>query len=332
MPPKAMNRAHRTLVFTWNNPTYEILTTCFGLLVKYVICQLEMGNEGTPHYQGYAVFSRPVKYEQAARELGLPEGQAHFEGARGTPEDNRRYCTKAGALEAPIEFGDINEVGQGKRSDLKAAAATAMDVTVPVCDMYLQHPTVTMRYSKGMDKLRDAAEKKALEGQVLLSKRRKVKCHVYWGPAGSGKTTKALQHSDLYILPSSEQGSTIWFDGYMGQKNILIEDFTPNCVSIKSMLNICDGAPMRFPIKGGFILPAWTRVYITSNYHPQAWYTQIEPESQAALSRRLTRIEKVDLPEPRFGGGQQVSWNDMSDQDDGSCSDTSSDSDVQIVE
>lgn len=327
-------RAHRNLCFTWNNPPDDFLldlSHC-GELVRYAIASLEIGENGTPHYQGYASFNRGVRYRQAARELGMPEGKVHFEPANGTAAENKAYITKDPWY--TTEFGDLKEVGQGKRSDLAAAAAAAADVTIPMCDVILQHSSAAMRYSKNMNVVRAAALVKERQNIPAITKRREVKTTVYWGPAGSGKTTRALKRKDLFILPSNDRDGVIWFDGYMGQKNILIEDFTPNCIGQKALLNICDGAPMAFAVKGAFVPAEWTAVYITSNYHPKNWFTHIEPETQRALARRLNRIKEVKLPPNRFGADdQEIKWADASDQDEsGSDTSSESDSDIQIIE
>lgn len=326
---EAKSSAHRCICFTWNNPAYMMTTDELGPLVKYMVASLECGNQGTDHYQGYAVFSRPVKYQQAARELGLPEGKVHFEPARGSPAQNRDYCTKD-AYAITIEHGDIASVGQGKRTDIAAAAESAADLSMPLCDVYLQHPTVSMRYSKGIGVLRTAAMVQARRERQAIAERRQVTVHVYWGPPGAGKTTQALKVKDLYIVPCNEQDNKIWFDGYMGQKNILLEDFTPNSVGLKALLCILDGAPMDFAVKGGFVRAEWTGVYITSNYHPKNWYTQIAPESLQALARRTNTGGVIYFPPKpsRFGPvlvqNNDVQWNDMDAQ--------FSDSDVEIIE
>jgi hypothetical protein len=269
------------------------------------------------------VYNRPVKFRQAAAELGIPDGAAHFEPTRGTPEQARDYCKKD-----PLEFvehGDFAAVGQGKRTDLSAAAASAADTKMPMCDVILNHQGVAMRYSRGIHVVRAAAMVKERQAMRAIDQRRQVTTHVYWGVAGAGKTTRALKNKDLYILPYAGD-KVIWFDGYMGQKAILLEDITPNCIALKALLNICDGAPMDFAVKGAFVRAEWTDVYITSNFHPKGWFTDITPESQAALARRMTEVIEFKAPPARFGQSDEVKWNDTDPQW------SDSDSDVQIIE
>lgn len=69
--------------------------------LNYAILGREIGESGTPHIQGYVhlsarhykAISCGIKFWKTL----LPGGQAmHFENARGTDEDNTRYCSKDG--------------------------------------------------------------------------------------------------------------------------------------------------------------------------------------------------------------------------------------------
>lgn len=66
--------------------------------VKYLIVGEEVGENGTPHLQGF------IHLDADRKKCGLkfwkeelPGGKrAHFEAARGTDEQNSKYCTKSG--------------------------------------------------------------------------------------------------------------------------------------------------------------------------------------------------------------------------------------------
>lgn len=57
---------------------------------RFIVYQLEVGESGTPHLQGYVVFKKPMRLS-AVRQL-IP--RAHLDIARGTNEQNIAYCTK----------------------------------------------------------------------------------------------------------------------------------------------------------------------------------------------------------------------------------------------
>ena len=81
--------------------------------MKYLVYQLEMGESGTPHFQGYIQMNKPVRFTHFHPMLE----RAHFEVSKGTPEQATAYCTKEDTrLEGPWVFGEIQ--GQGKRNDI----------------------------------------------------------------------------------------------------------------------------------------------------------------------------------------------------------------------
>lgn len=106
----------RAACFTLNNPTPEAEARLTQLgndleLVKYLVFGREKAPEtGTPHLQGYVQFAKRPTFNKA-KEL-LPAG-AHIEAAKGSPQQNRTYCTKDGDF---VEFG--TPPVQGKRTDL----------------------------------------------------------------------------------------------------------------------------------------------------------------------------------------------------------------------
>lgn len=111
-PDKNNNLAKRWC-FTLNNYTQEdedrlrSLTIDDG--VNFLIFEPEVGDSGTPHFQGF------VKLDKKKRPTQLRKlvGPAHFIVAKGTDQQNIDYCSKDGN---PYIYGEKGK-GQGKRSD-----------------------------------------------------------------------------------------------------------------------------------------------------------------------------------------------------------------------
>ena len=70
-------------------------------ILKYVIGR-EIGKNGTAHLQGYYYFKSPKKFKQI-KEIN---NRAHWEAAKGNPEQNYKYCSKEGDY---IEYGYTTE-------------------------------------------------------------------------------------------------------------------------------------------------------------------------------------------------------------------------------
>lgn len=107
----------RRWVFTLNNPTQDektFLNTKFEdrNIFKYAVYGNEIGQNGTPHLQGFFVLSSP---KRLAGVRTLLSDRAHFEAAVASSEQAADYCKKDGDF---IEFGTLpNE--RGRRRDLE---------------------------------------------------------------------------------------------------------------------------------------------------------------------------------------------------------------------
>jgi hypothetical protein len=123
---------------------------------------------------------------------------------------------------------------------------------------------------------------------------RDVQTIVFWGDTGTGKTRRARddaknRHLDLY----KKMCGTKWFDGYRGEKALLLDEFMgdrgqSDAEGIQQMLQWLDGHPLRVESKGATVPAMWTKVYITSNLPPKAWFPRADPKHVEALMRRIT--------------------------------------------
>lgn len=106
----------RRYCFTLNNPTQGESDLIAQLLAdadrcKYGIVGRETGESGTPHLQGFVIFSNVQRFNAAKR---LISPRAHLEPARGTSAQAAEYCKKDGDFD---EYGTLSE--QGKRNDFE---------------------------------------------------------------------------------------------------------------------------------------------------------------------------------------------------------------------
>jgi len=86
--------------------------------ISYVVYQLERGLSGTNHLQGYCQFSSRKTLRQVKDLLQGPFPSSHLEKAKGSPEQNRKYCTKEESrVDGPWEFGTMSK--PGKRNDIQ---------------------------------------------------------------------------------------------------------------------------------------------------------------------------------------------------------------------
>ncbi|AXQ65795.1 MAG: putative viral replication protein [Cressdnaviricota sp.] len=101
--------------FTTNNYNEEHVLRLRSLYeedkVNYICFGKEIGEQGTPHLQGYASFEKQSRFNSVKKLI--PD--SHLSVAKGSAAQNRIYCSKEGDF---TELGDIPS-SQGKRNDLE---------------------------------------------------------------------------------------------------------------------------------------------------------------------------------------------------------------------
>lgn len=171
-------------------------------------------------------------------------------------EASKLYCKKEDTrVRGPFEFG--HERGQGARSDLYAAVETMKtDGYAAVAE---QHPTVFVKFHRGLEALRDAtAARPASFVKKLL---------FLYGPTGSGKSRMAYDlFPGVYRVASF---TPLWMDGYAAQKEVLFDEMAVmDMPSRKDILALTDRHPLMAPRKGGFVHWMPSIVVMTSNFSP----------------------------------------------------------------
>ena len=147
MPRKTRSPIAQRWCFTLNNyerDEEESIKQRAGASSHYAIIGKEVGIGGTLHLQGYL----HLKHDQKKRLAGMKRfwsERAHWEIARGSDLDNKKYCSKD---------DDFWETGcpcnQGQRNDLMAVAESLKEADLE--DVALQYPKQFIMYHRGMEK------------------------------------------------------------------------------------------------------------------------------------------------------------------------------------
>lgn len=265
-------KGSRAWCFTINNYTitdFEQVEAMFQDAVYGIVGQ-EVGESGTPHYQGYVYFQNAKTLKRMSKYLT----RAHIQVSYGSPEQNKLYCSKQDNV--LLEHGELPK--QGKRNDLDDIKEVIRNGG-------------TMRQVVDIATSYQAAKMAELILKYKEPKRNwKPKVEWFFGPTGSGKTRKAFEilGEDAYVAMSTGR----WWDGYDGEHNVIIDDMRKDFCKFHELLRYLDRYAMRVETKGGSRQFLAKHIIITSAFSPTQLFDTREDLQQ--LLRRIDNIEYID--------------------------------------
>lgn len=267
---------------------YSLLTSApFELFesecMHYMVYQIEKADTGHLHVQGFL----SLKSKQRTSGVKKIHKTAHWEKARGTPKQAADYCKKIESrIAGPWEWG-IQPDERGKKSQT-ALAIERIKAGASMSTVAAEYPEAIVRSGRGLQQLI----------HLLRPSPSWRNLDITWiyGVTGVGKTrqafgSKCADGRDPYIviLPGH------WWDGYEGQDTIIFDDFYGQ-VPIADMLRLLDGYPLQMEVKGTFCSAHWTKVFITSNVHPDNVYRggTVPDEVKLAFMRRIKNVVHLE--------------------------------------
>lgn len=281
-PANAQTRV-REWVFRLSNPTLtgeEYAELLAIPCVRYFIFQLEVGDAGTPHFQGYIEMEKSTRFSAMKR---LLTNGVWLDKRRGTRDQAREYAQKEDThVDGPWTGGLWREsVTQGERVDLARAIVTLQE-TRDLSSVARAHPREWIRFHRGIESwyARTQPTRPIAPIDVIL----------LYGKTGTGKTRKAFED---YPALHRKAPDTRWFDGYEDQQEVLLDDFGGKVskMSLNYTLQLLDIYPMLVEVKNSYRPLLASRIVITTNIHPRLWYDYTDREEQyEALMRRFTEI------------------------------------------
>nr|WAE42956.1 MAG: replication associated protein [Cressdnaviricota sp.] len=278
--------------FTLNNyGTNEFDEICERLRVSssYFIVGKEIGDSGTPHLQGYFCLKTRARL---LRVKEIVSSRAHIEPARGNAVDNRTYCSKDGDY---CEEGTIpNNRGTGEPSDRPAKKSRD--------ELAREFGLSLGRGRSGMVQFADDNPGcYAFSGHTMLRnhlglrgaiERPNITVTWLYGKPGVGKSMRAhREYESAYI----KDPRTKWWNGYLLETHVIIDDFGPNGIDINHLLRWFDRYKCYVEVKGDMVPLLAEYFIVTSNFHPKDVFTDNIGATHAqypALERRI-KIEEI---------------------------------------
>lgn len=238
------------------------------------------------HIQGYIELKVNLGLK-ATKEI-LWDG-THLEIRKGSQDQAKAYVMKKETRYAgPWEFGHSKK--QGRRNDLENIYSR-LKQGVDDEDLLEGDPSTYLKYYKALDRAREILLRKSAMNFKASERKKKLRVIALIGSPGTGKTRYAYDRhtvENIYSLPNTKNN---WFNGYIGQPILLIDEMGPNRIDIDKLLTILDIYPQQYEIKGGMTWGKWEIVYITSNYTIDQWYPDLPKIKIDALKRRIHEIK-----------------------------------------
>lgn len=280
--------------FTINNYTeYECEQLKQVPGVTYLVFGKEIGDEGTPHLQGYIELDKRKRLMQ----MKNINGRAHWERRQSSPINAANYCKKGSQshdewLELRelgpnwgkdadfYEFGQIFRGGRSGGNAMRTRYQTAYELAyrgeLASIDADIQIRHYSSLRAIAMDNISRPDDLEDTCGVWIV------------GPPGVGKSTRARVMCEGIFYDKS---CNKWWDGYRNEDNVIVDDLDKNHKVLGHHIKRwCDKFSFPAEKKGTTISIRPKRVIITSNYTPEEIF---EDNSLAAAIVRRCEIIKI---------------------------------------
>lgn len=274
----------RNTCFTLNNYSELSVKQLIDVAkhVKYIVWGKEIGEEGTPHLQGYIELKQPKTISALNKMIGW-SSKPHYEPRGGTAKQAAGYCKKGSGPEPEegwgyyfdhphetwdndeYEFGEISK--QGAREDLNELKDLITSGKRTVDEICVEDPIKVHQYGRVLDRLEDIALRKRFRKEMTQG-------IWYWGESGAGKSHKAMEGYDSsthYVKCLDDD----WWDGYTGQETVIFNEFRGQ-VSFSRLLDLTDKWPTKVKRRNREPVPFLAkRLIVTSVQCPRDVYRNL---------------------------------------------------------
>lgn len=267
--------------FTINNPSQAEKDGDSIKDYDYCILGQEVGDDGTPHVQGYIVMK--TKRTLAQMKQMLPRAHLEIKVRRSTPQQAADYCKKDGNYiecgKIPLSDGEASK--ERFKRNIQLAKEGNLDELMEVDPQsYVQHYHSYKRIIQ--DNPKKLEDLKSVCGEWI------------WGEPGVGKSyTARKENLSIYDKPANK-----WFDGYKGEEVVLIDDFDMNHKVLGHHLKRwADRYSFPAEMKGTTIQIRPKKIVVTSNYSIEQIFHEDETLIKA-LKRRFKERNLISLQMP----------------------------------
>lgn len=232
--------------------------------------QQEVGAAGNLHWQLFAAFEKKVRLSGVKSAIG----NGHWEPSRSDAAED--YVWKEETRVPGTQF-ELGQKAFKRNSSTDWHRIVTLAKEGKVSQILDQEPQVGIKHYRTLKQL-------SVDFMVCPPNLPGPCGKWIYGPPGVGKSHWVREQwgSDLYIKAQNK-----WWDGYRGQKFVLLDDFDAKVLG--HYLKIwCDAYAFTAETKGGTMQIRPDLFIITSNYKPEDLFE--DPVLAEAVSRRCQRI------------------------------------------
>ena len=300
---KDVNKSTRGVnwCFTCNNysaEAYKLFTSYNEQLVgiSRMIIAKEVGKSGTPHLQACVNFKTQKSMNQVIK---LFPG-CHISRVYSTLYQAWQYCTKDD--KSPFVYGTppvapkdrSTKHNQSKGGEATKAKWEKVWSDAQKGDLESIPPDIRVNNYRTIKQISSDYRKKADDLPAV--------CGVwYWGPAGTGKTTKARSENPGCYIKSRNK----WWDGYQNEDVVVLDDLDPDSAKFLAgfLKDWGDRYAFNCCVKGATMTIRPKKFIVTSQYSPQQLFSDV-PTFQA-INRRYKVEEFTEVLAPGLQAAEQ---------------------------
>ena len=284
-----MNAQGKRWCFTINHPTsadsFWENEAFLRANFQYIVLQDEIGEQGTPHIQGFAILKTKKRGTWLQTHCTR---RGHYEIARGTNQQAADYCKKDDTHQPDslrFEWGQLPERAAAPKHQERLQEAME---EVEILKAGYKRPAEVGASTLLMPGYIQAY--KLLTQTAMGPWRPDLKIITIIGPPGCGKSYSLFKH-----FPNA--GRACYGNGGLWWSNptadvLLIEEFNGQ-IQLQKLLQLLDPYPQQIEFKGGMAPVCAHVIAITSNVTPDKWYRVSDFDTADDSGKRSLSIQAL---------------------------------------
>lgn len=262
---KMADKKARTWICTLNNPLLSLEEIHVLTKAQYTVGQLEKGLNGTPHLQFVQNFENSIRLAHYKKTLPV----AHCEPCYSEDASKKYVMKEDTRVDGPWEYGkkliQRNSKKDWEQIFLSAKRGRMEDIPA---DIRVRCYSQLKKIEKDHLEITDSDH---LRGVWI------------YGPSGVGKSRWARQEYPGHYPKLCNK----WWDGYQGQKNVIMDDIGLEHKILGQQLKIwADRYGCVLETKGGALTSKYDNFVVTSQYSIEEIFGD-DPKTVEALKRRF---------------------------------------------